>query len=90
MRAIRYIVRGRVQGVGFRDYARRAARQAGVTGWVRNLADGSVEAMAVGSEAALAEFAAALARGPRWAQVDEVAAEALGDREPPDGFEIRH
>jgi|KBSSwiStaDraftv2_1062776.scaffolds.fasta_scaffold4913963_2 acylphosphatase len=88
MEAIRYIVRGRVQGVGFRDFARRAARQAGLTGWVRNRGDGAVEAMAVGSSEALAAFAAALAEGPRRSQVESVESEPLGEQPAPARFDI--
>jgi acylphosphatase len=88
MQAIRYIVRGRVQGVGFRDFARRAAREAGVTGWVRNRADGSVEAMAVGSSDGLAAFAAALAEGPRQSLVESVDQEPLGEQPAPARFDI--
>jgi acylphosphatase len=85
---IRYIVRGRVQGVGFRDFARRVARQAGVTGWVRNREDGAVEALAVGSAEALAAFAAALREGPRRAQVAGVDEEPLGEQPAPARFDI--
>jgi acylphosphatase len=86
--AIRYIVRGRVQGVGFRDFALRAARDAGVTGWVRNRDDGAVEAMAFGSTAELAVFAAALAEGPRRSLVERVEQEPLGEQPAPARFDI--
>lgn len=69
MIARRFIVRGRVQGVGFRYFAIRAARQAGVAGTVRNLADGTVEAIAEGPRQAIAEFRAALERGPSYGHV---------------------
>jgi acylphosphatase len=72
MVARRFIVRGRVQGVGFRYFAIRAAREAGVVGTVQNLADGSVEAIAEGSPAAVDQFRAALERGPSYAHVAEV------------------
>ena len=65
-------VRGRVQGVGFRWFVREEARRAGLAGWVRNCADGSVE-VAVGGEAnAVARLAEALRRGPDRAMVDAV------------------
>ena len=67
-----FIVKGHVQGVGFRYFAIRAARQAGVTGTVRNLADGGVEAIAEGSASAISEFRAALERGPSYGHVTEV------------------
>jgi acylphosphatase len=70
--ARRFIVSGRVQGVGFRYFAIRAARQAGVVGTVRNLPDGSVEAIAEGSAAAVSEFRSALELGPSYAHVARV------------------
>lgn len=70
--ARRFIVRGRVQGVGFRYFAIRAARQAGVKGSVRNLGDGTVEAIAEGPPAAIAEFRTALEQGPSYGHVEQV------------------
>ena len=70
--ARRFIVRGRVQGVGFRYFAIRAARQAGVVGSVRNLADGTVEAIAEGSVESIDEFRAELKRGPSYGHVQRV------------------
>ena len=70
--ARRFIVRGRVQGVGFRYFAIRAARQAGVTGTVRNLPDGSVEAIAEGSPTGVAQFRDALAVGPSYGHVSGI------------------
>jgi len=70
--ARRFIVSGRVQGVGFRYFAIRAARQAGVVGTVRNLPDGNVEAIAEGSAAAVAQFRDELERGPSYAHVAKV------------------
>lgn len=72
MIARRFIVRGRVQGVGFRYFASRAAREAGVAGTVRNLGDGSVEAIAEGPAAAVDRFRAALERGPSYSHVTDV------------------
>jgi acylphosphatase len=73
--ARRAVVRGAVQGVGFRFFAERTARGLGVHGWVRNLPDGSVETVAEGDEAAVLEFLARLERGPAGARVDGVAVE---------------
>jgi acylphosphatase len=64
-----YLVRGRVQGVGFRDYAQRMAGALGVTGYVRNLDDGRVEVYAAGSPEKLSDLAAALRKGPHLADV---------------------
>lgn len=64
-----WYVRGRVQGVGFRYFAQRAASELGITGYARNLDDGRVEVYAVGPREKLEEMAALLYRGPRWADV---------------------
>ncbi|HEY6972484.1 MAG TPA: acylphosphatase [Candidatus Angelobacter sp.] len=72
MVAKRYIVRGRVQGVGFRWFVEHEARQLGVNGWVRNNVDGAVEVFAIGNEQQLATLKQRLQRGPRAARVDEV------------------
>lgn len=76
--ARRWFIHGRVQGVGFRYFAQRAALELGLTGYVRNLDDGGVEAYASGPEEQLSRFAALLRRGPRMAEVrtvEELAAE---------------
>jgi acylphosphatase len=88
MTAFRYVVSGRVQGVGYRYFALRTASELGVSGFARNLPDGRVEVVAEASEAALAEFEAALRRGPSFSEVGEVArtvVPARGDQ----GFCIR-
>jgi acylphosphatase len=77
VRARHAIVRGRVQGVGYRFFAERAARDLGVHGWVRNLPDGSVEAVAEGEDEAIARFLARLREGPRGARVEALAEEDL-------------
>ena len=64
-----YLVRGRVQGVGYRDYAQRVASALGVTGYVRNLDDGRVEVFAAGPPDKLSDLAAALRKGPRFSDV---------------------
>ncbi len=70
--ARRYIVKGRVQGVGFRWFVEREANQLGLKGWVRNNLDGSVEVLAVGSAAQLSLLRGKLKDGPRASRVDEV------------------
>lgn len=67
--ARRWFVRGRVQGVGYRNFAQRTAAELGLEGYARNLDDGRVEVYAVGPADKLSEFAGALHRGPRWADV---------------------
>jgi acylphosphatase len=85
-----YLVRGIVQGVGFRFFVRQEARGLGLTGYVRNLADGSVEAVAVGDPARLAEFERVLRRGPPASRVDSVAVRDTDGEGPFDSFAIRH
>lgn len=64
-----YLVRGRVQGVGYRDYAQRTASALGLTGYARNLDDGRVEVYAAGPLDKLSDLAAALRQGPRFSDV---------------------
>ena len=66
------VIRGRVQGVGFRNYLEYKARQLAVSGWVRNRSDGSVEAVAQGTVAAIEAFIDCARRGPRAAAVTGV------------------
>ena len=76
------IVRGRVQGVGFREYLRREAERQGVTGWVRNRRDGTVEAMVHGSPDDVAQVLDWMRRGPPGARVTDVQVnEAAGEFE---------
>jgi len=70
--ARRFIVRGRVQGVGFRWFVEREAHILGIAGWVRNNSDGSVEVLAQGSREQLAGLRSRLRQGPRAARVDDV------------------
>ena len=85
----RAVVSGRVQGVGFRYFAERAARKAGVAGWVRNLPDGRVETVAEGSNGAVEAYLAEIRKGPFGSRVSDVAVEDT----PPGNFasfEITH
>ena len=82
-------IRGRVQGVWYRASAREEALALGLTGWVRNRPDGSVELLAEGSASALEALIAWCGKGPPLARVDEVRAErgeATGEFQ---GFEAR-
>jgi DNA ligase D-like protein (predicted 3'-phosphoesterase) len=76
-RAIRAVVRGRVQGIGFRDATVRKARQIGILGWVRNVGDGSVAVHAEGPADAVTRLLEFLEQGPRGAAVEEVAVEEV-------------
>jgi acylphosphatase len=83
----RLLVTGRVQGVGFRFYMQRKARELGLTGWVRNCRDGSVEAVIQGAPEAVELMIAWARRGPPSAVVSEVrVTNATGDF---DTFETR-
>ena len=70
--ARRFLVRGRVQGVGFRWFVEREAHILGIAGWVRNNADGTVEILAQGTGDQLSGLHARLRQGPRAARVDNV------------------
>jgi acylphosphatase len=67
--AKRFVVHGKVQGVGYRIFAQTCASALELTGWVRNLPDGTVEAMAEGTPDQLKEFSFDLSRGARYARV---------------------
>ena len=70
--AKRWLISGRVQGVGFRDFVHRRATALGLSGWVQNLGDGRVEVYAIGPAERLSDLAAALHIGPRMAEVRTV------------------
>jgi acylphosphatase len=84
MRAVRLRIGGHVQGVGYRAWAVRTASRLGLRGWVRNRADGSVEALVIGDEPAIATMVEACRRGPRPATVTDVAVDAAEDDCSPD------
>src|SRR6185503_17675172 len=88
MPSMRVSIRGRVQGVGFRWYARVQARRLGVSGWVANRPDGSVEVAASGEQSRLDEFRRALKRGPDGADVEAIdELDTVGDLDFP--FPVR-
>ena len=76
--ARRWYVRGRVQGVGYRYFAQKAAQSLALTGYTRNLDDGRVEVYAVGPEDKLSKLAGLLYTGPRWADVRGVDEQEAG------------
>ncbi len=76
--ARRFVVRGRVQGVGFRWFVEREAHVLSVSGWVRNNADGSVEVLAQGTRDQLLGLRSRLRQGPRAARVDDIEESDVG------------
>lgn len=88
MPAMRFVVKGRVQGVGYRYFALREAQALGVAGFARNLADGSVEVVAEADAALLRDLEARLREGPSFAEVASVESEPLAERGA-SGFHIR-
>ena len=87
--ARRYVIGGRVQGVGFRFFTEAAAAREGVNGWVRNLPDGRVEVQVEGDREAVDRIEAALRRGPASARVDHVDVDELVPSGRMTGFSIR-
>jgi len=87
--ARRYVIAGRVQGVGFRFFAEAAAVREGVHGWVRNLPDGRVEARIEGDAESVERVEAALRRGPSSSRVEQVTVEEQAPSGRPTGFMIR-
>jgi acylphosphatase len=77
----KFLIRGEVQGVGYRFFAQRAAARHQVVGYVRNMPDGSVESLAEGTAASVEAFKHDLSTGPQWAsvtQVEEIVLEPSG------------
>lgn len=87
--ARRFIVSGRVQGVGFRYFAQDAARREGLNGYVANQADGSVEAVAEGESESVERFERALRRGPSRSRVEHVMVDEIEPGAGNTGFIIR-
>jgi len=87
--ALQVRVTGLVQGVFFRAWARDEAQALGVSGWIRNCSDGSVEALLEGEAEAIEELIDLLREGPPGAQVEDVEIEEA-DREGLSSFEVRH
>jgi len=78
---LHFLVRGRVQGVGFRWFVHREASELELKGWVRNTEEGDVEVVVAGSEQALDELRDSLRRGPRGSRVDRVVEHPLVESE---------
>ncbi len=84
-----YLISGRVQGVGFRAFTERSARLLGLMGWVRNLEDGRVEAVATGGMDLLQEFEMRLRQGPSHGRVDALVVDTWKSAVENDGFSVR-
>ena len=87
--ARRFVIGGRVQGVGYRMFAEAHATREGVHGYVRNLADGRVEALVEGDQEAVDRIELALRRGPAGARVEEFRVEPAAPGHRATGFVIR-
>jgi acylphosphatase len=86
----RFLISGRVQGVGFRFFAQEAAARENLHGSVRNRADGRVEAVAEGDEEALERFEGALRHGPPGARVEQIDVEYIVPTGRDTGFTVSH
>ncbi len=82
-------ISGRVQGVGFRDFTQRAARQLSIVGWVRNIPNGRVELVAEGKEAAIQKLQEQVRKGPLGARVDGIKTLTVDDAEKLKDFDIK-
>lgn len=87
-RTISVVIRGRVQGVSYRAWTQSEARARGLSGWVRNRDDGSVEAVFSGAPDAVAQMETLCWSGPPGARVTEVTVREMDDRPAAGGFEI--
>ena len=76
---VRFLISGEVQGVGYRYFVSRRAKDLHIAGWAKNLADGRVEVVAQGNAAALAQLEGVLMRGPPHARVDLVTRSDVSD-----------
>jgi len=90
MKAVRIVVKGRVQGVFFRESTRQQALSLNLRGWVRNLRDGSVELTAAGASDDISALLGWLPKGPIMARVDDLVIEELPECEPYDDFTVRY
>jgi acylphosphatase len=86
---LHFLVKGRVQGVGFRWFVQREATELDLRGWVRNTEDGDVEVVAAGDVADLAELRESLRKGPRGSRVDNLIEHYLDEKEA-DGLDSFH
>lgn len=88
MKTYRFLISGQVQGVWFRKYTKDRADKMGISGYVKNLSDGRVEAAATLKEEQFAKFLDAIKQGPPFANVEDIKIEEINEVYQ-DGFEIR-
>lgn len=88
-RRLKLTASGRVQGVFYRQSMKVQARKLGVSGWVRNMPDGSVEALVEGDERSVGSLVEWARRGPAGSRVDALRVSESGERAPP-AFEVRY
>lgn len=84
------LAQGSVQGVGFRWAAQRSAQSCGLTGWVRNRADGCVELEVQGDSSAVSEFSAALRRGNGYSRLERLDIREIPELPEEQGFRVRY
>jgi acylphosphatase len=89
-RTLKYIVSGRVQGVGFRWFTLNSAQMIGIKGYVKNRANGTVEIVARGTDEQLERFLMDIKKGPSFSRVDEIKTEVLPDEHLYHRFEITY
>jgi acylphosphatase len=89
MDSLHILVKGKVQGVGFRYFVLNQANTLKITGWVRNLPDGSVESLGIGPKESLERFLQALKAGPIGSRVEQCGFQWLTGQKPLSNFEIR-
>jgi len=89
MKAYQIIVKGRVQGVGYRWFARQSAEELGIRGYVRNLPNGDVEVLAQGDDETVDALIERLRRGPSFAHVMDIQAQETNIKQRLDRFEVR-
>ncbi len=90
VRGVSFRVEGRVQGVAYRWFGRRSANKIGVSGWIRNCADGAVEGEAFGEPARIEAFLERLRTGPPRARVERLVSSPVPQRPSGGEFEIRY
>ena len=83
---VRLTITGRVQGIGYREWAIATGQKLGVTGWVRNRSDGAVEALIVGEDTAVGTMIDACRHGPALARVEEIDIDPVDLDILPEGF----